>query len=191
MTKVYIVHGWGGTPNQDWYKWLVDELKNKGIEAYAPEMPNSFTPTIKKWIEKLNKTIKADNNTYLIGHSIGCQAIMRYLEQLDKNIKIGGVIFVAGWFNLTDDTWDKDYTKDIANEWINTPIDFNKIKQHTDNFVVIVSDNDPYVELKDSEVFKKRLGAEVIVLKNKGHLSGEDGVKKFPFLLNKILEMKK
>lgn len=192
MKTIYLIHGWGGNPNGDWYKWLVNELKINGITAYAPEMPDTFNPTIKKWIGKLNEVIKnPDEDTYFVGHSIGCQAIMRYLEQLPKNIKIGGVIFVAGWFNLTDDTWDEDYTKEIADEWINTPINFNKIKQHTKIFVDIASDNDPYVPLTDIKLFKERLNAEVITLKGKGHISGEDGVKEFPLLLNKILEITK
>ena len=33
-----------------------------------------------------------DENTYFVGHSIGCQAIMRYLESVDVK-KIGGVLF--------------------------------------------------------------------------------------------------
>lgn len=52
MKKAFIIHGWGGHP---------------------------------------------DENTYFIGHSIGCQSIDRYLEILPSETKIGGVVYVAGW----------------------------------------------------------------------------------------------
>jgi len=192
MKKVYLVHGWGGNSQGDWFVWLKSELEKKGYKVEAPDMPNTLKPTIKEWVQELkNIGGKINKDTVLVGHSIGCQTIMRYLEKLPKAKKVGGVIFVAGWFNLTEDTWDDTYTKEIANEWINTPIDFAKVKQHTDKFVLISSDNDPYVPLEDVKLFEKNLGAEAIILKNKGHIAGEDGVTEFPLLLEKILEMSK
>lgn len=190
MKKVYLIHGWGGNPKGDWYAWLKKALTKKGFDAQVPAMPNTLKPTIKEWVNFLEKNIKnIDQNTYFVGHSIGCQAIMRFLETLPKNTKIGGAIFVAGWFNLTDETWDGDYTLEIATPWLETPINFDKVKQHTDNFVDIASDNDPYVPFTDKDLFKERLNAEVIVLHNKGHVSGEDGVNELPIVIDKLMEM--
>ncbi len=152
-------------------------------------MPDTWHPKISEWVNKLNEVGSANADTYFIGHSIGCQAIMRYLEQLPKNQKVGGVIFVAGWFNLTDETWDEDYTKEIADEWINTTIDFEKIKQHVTKFVLINSDNDPYVPLSDAELFKNNLGVKVIMLKNMGHIAGDDGVNELPMALEELLKL--
>lgn len=189
MKKVIIVHGWGGNPNGDWFPWLKKELKKNRFEVIIPSMPDSDEPEIKKWVEFLEENIsKVDEETYFIGHSIGCQAIMRYLEILPEKTKVGVVVFVAGWFNLTDDTWDENYTKEIAEQWIKTPIDFNKIKRHTENFIAIQSDNDPYVPLSDKEIFKEKLNAKIILLHNKGHISGEDGIKELPVVLNEILK---
>jgi predicted alpha/beta hydrolase family esterase len=92
---------------------------------------------------------------------------------------------------LTDETWDEDYTKEIAEEWINMPIDFEKIKKCTNKFVVINSDDDPYVPLSDTELFENNLGAEIIVLKNKGHIAGEDGSTDLPVVLEELLKMTK
>ncbi len=190
MKRVFIIHGWGGNPNEPWPKWLRRQIEANGFEANSPEMPNAWHPKISEWVNKLNESVRnADEDTYFVGHSIGCQAIMRYLEQLPQNAKIGGAIFVAGWFNLTDETWDEGYTKEVADKWINTPINFEKTRQHSIKFILINSDNDPYVPLSDAELFKNNLGAKIIILNNKGHISGEDGVTELPIVLEELLKM--
>ena len=190
--KAVLIHGWGGNPKKDWFVWLDKELRKKNWEVLVPKMPDTFNPIIDKWISFLNKKIKKlDENTYLIGHSIGSQALMRYVEQLPKDVKIGGIIFVAGWFNLSDNTWDEDYKPEIAEPWIKTPVDFNKIKSHTSNILAIFSDNDPYVPMSDSKIFKDKLGARIIIENSKGHISGEDGVKEYPLLLEELTNMSK
>lgn len=189
MKRVFMIHGWGGSPETDWFIWLKKELKNN-YYVNIPEMPESFRPTIKAWISKLKATIeKIDEETILIGHSIGCQAILRYLETLPNNEKAKGIIMVAPWLKLNDETWDEDYTKEIAEQWINTPLNFRKIKEHTKNFISIFSNDDPYVSIEDSKIFEKELNAKVIIEKNKGHFSGEDGVTKLPVVLKEILRI--
>lgn len=188
--KVIIVHGWGGNPKSDWYSWLSKELIKKGFDSEVPKMPDSFHPTIKEWVNFLDNVIgEIDEGTYLTGHSIGCQTILRYLESLNPDKKVGGVLLVAGWLNLTDETWDEDYTPLIADQWLNTPIDFKKVKNHCDNFVLIQSDNDPYVPYSDAEIISKNLGAKIIAMHNAGHISGEDGFKTLPIALESITEM--
>ena len=167
MTKIYLIHGWGGTPNSEgWFGWIRIECKKRKIELEIPEMPNTNYPKIGEWVKKLNQIIKPDKNTYLIGHSIGCQAIIRYLERLQGNTKFKGLIFIAGWFNLTDETWDETYTKEIAKPWLETPINFEKIKDHTKNILEILSDDDPYVPLSDGKLFKNKLNAKIIIINN-------------------------
>jgi hypothetical protein len=171
MKKVYLIHGWGGDSQQGWFNPLKKILEKEGIKVLAKDMPDTFNPKIDNWINKLKSDIKQpDEETYFIGHSIGCQTIMRYLEKLPENIKIGGCVFVAGWFHLTDETWDEEYTKEIAEPWINTSINFDKIKSHTKRFLLIASEDDPYVPLSDSKLFKQKLGAEIMIEKNQGHI---------------------
>lgn len=192
MKRVFIIHGWGGNSSEGWLVWLKKELESKDFEVVVPDMPDTDSPKIGVWINHLKNLVGVcDEDTYFVGHSIGCQAIMRYLEQLPESQKVGGAIFVAGWFNLTDETWDENYTKEIADEWINTPVEFNEIKKHTDKFVLIASDNDPYVAISNTELFKNNLGAKIIILENKGHISGEDGVTGLPIVLEELLKMAK
>ena len=189
MKKVFLIHGWGGNSKESWFPWLKEELRKKEIPLTIPNMPNTDNPKINEWIQKIKEIVGEPNEEMcLIGHSIGCQAIMRYLETLPEGKKVGKVIFVAGWFDLLDEVWDEKYTKEIVEPWINTTIDFEKVETHSDSFIAIASDNDPYVDLSELKIFEEKLGAKGIILNGKGHFSEEENFREFPELLEEVLK---
>ncbi len=186
MKKVIIIHCWEGYPNYCWYPWIKQELESRGYEVLVPEMPETNFPNFDKWLSKLKETIGEPNeDVYLIGHSLGCITILKYLESLKDNEKIGGAILVAGF---TDDLGYKE-----IKSFFETLIDFQKIKLHCSKFVVIHSDDDPYVSLKYGDIFKKELNAKLIVKNNMGHFSGKiekkESCTKLPDVLENLLEM--
>mgnify|MGYP001609436738 CR=1 FL=1 len=180
-----MIHGWGGSNENPWFNWLKKELEKRKFQVIIPTMPDTMKPTINAWTAKLAEVIgKPDENTYLIGESIGTQTIMRYLEKTKG--KIGGCVLVVPWFNLTDETWDDEgYTREIAKSWLETPINFEKIKKSCNKFVTIFSDDDPYVPLSDSKIFKEKLNAKVIIDKKKGHYQVDEA----PVVLKELLDM--
>jgi predicted alpha/beta hydrolase family esterase len=186
MKRVIIVHGWGGKPNAGWLAWLNRELSSRGFEVYAPIMPNPEFPKIKSWVSFLKRFIpNPDEDTYFVGHSIGCQTIMRYLEKIGSKTKVGGLFFVAGWLKL-----NKLKTKEekiISTPWLEKPINFKKIKAKTKNIFALFSDNDPYVPKINAKIFKKELNAKIIIEKNKGHYI-ENITKNIPILLKEIIK---
>ncbi len=182
--RVFLVHGWGGSPETDFFIWLKNELKNKGFSVEAPEMPDTETPVIEKWVSTLEKAVgKLDKDTYFIGHSIGCQAIMRYLEKANQNA--GGALFVAGWFYLKN---LEEAEEPIAKPWIENPMDFKKIKGNLTNLSVLISDNDPFDCLDENvKTFKEKLGAKVTIKHNMGHFNNP----KYEFILDEFLKITK
>ena len=179
--KAYIIHGWEGHPNNCWFPWLKKELERLGYEVVIPSMPNPSVPVMEDWIKTLQYILKPDKDTILIGHSIGCQTILRYLETID--IKIKACYFVAGWFTL-DLHLDPDEAKQIAKPWIETPINFNKIKNNCNSFTVFLSTNDEWVNYKEhKKLFENNLNAKVIIEKDKDHY---DKLKQIPSLINEI-----
>ena len=100
MKRAVIVHGWGGSPEEGWFPWLRKELEARDFEVTVPQLPEAETPRIGKWVPTLAVAVGAvDENTYLVGHSMGCQTIARYLEGLDESIHVGGAVYVAGFFD--------------------------------------------------------------------------------------------
>ena len=188
--RVFIIHGWGGQPDLGWMLWLRKELEGRGFEVVAPQMPETDVPKIEKWVPFLEEKVgEADENTYFVGHSIGCQTILRYLERLPENKKIGGALFVAGWFNLKPETSEDEDDIKAAKPWLETPIDFEKILTHIKKFTAIFSDNDPYVPIEDAELFKQKLGAKTIIEHNKGHFTGDDNIIELPIVLEELLKI--
>jgi hypothetical protein len=165
MKKAIIVHCWEGYPNYCWYPKAKKDLEEEGFEVLVPEMPDTENPKLSAWLPKLRELIGTPSrDLYLVGHSLGCITILRYLESLKEGEKIGGAVLVAGFTSKLD-------FEEIAS-FFETPINFEEIKSHCDKFVAIHSDNDPYVDLKYGEEFKQKLNAEVVIKHDMGHFSG-------------------
>lgn len=189
MKKIYIVHCWEGTKDDGWYPWLDKELTNLGNLVYRFNMPNTDTPTIEEWTSFLDKQVdKLDENTYFIGHSIGCQTIMRYLESKNIN-KIGGILFVAPWLDLLKEAVSDEESFNTAKPWLTEPINFEKIKKFTNNINCIFSDDDYFVSIDQKDEFEKLLNANTIVVSGKGHISQDDDVYELDEILNESIKM--
>ena len=182
MKTAIIVHGWDFNPQMHWYPWLKHHLEKKGFKVLTPEMPNSDNPQIKEWVEKLKEiAINPNKETYFIGHSIGCQTILRYLETLPEKTKVGPIVFVAPWFHLQN--LEGPESEKIAKQWLETPMNIEKINTHLTKIICIFSDNDQWVPLADKEIFRQFFGAKIIVEHNKGHFTQDDGVTEVPDII--------
>ncbi|MBI2100608.1 MAG: alpha/beta hydrolase [Candidatus Vogelbacteria bacterium] len=188
MKRVFIIHGWDGYPAEGWFPWLKRELKKKGFQVTVPAMPESAEPKIDTWLAHLTATVgEVDENTFFVGHSIGCQTILRFLESLPDNQVAGGIVLVAGWINRLDGDLSPEELI-IAKPWIETPINLSKVKQQAKKFTAIFSDNDKFTRLteENKRIFGDELGAKIIVEHNRGHFSGSDGVTELPGVLEVI-----
>ena len=189
MNKIYIVHCWEGTKEDGWYPWLDKELSNDNNKVYRFNMPNTANPKIEEWVSFLDKQVESlDDKTYFIGHSIGCQTILRYLQTKDV-CNIGGILFVAPWLDLLDYAIEDEESYNTAKSWLTEKIDFEKIKKFTDNIHCIFSDDDYFVSLDQKDKFEKLLNAKTIVVNSKGHISQEDDIFELKEILDKCNEM--
>lgn len=186
--RVFIVHGWDGSPQNDWMPWAKKTFEKKGFNVHVPAMPDSPNPKIETWVPFLAKKVgEPDGNTILIGHSIGAQTILRYLETLPEKKKIDKVIFIAGWQTLTPEATPTKEDIEIARTWVETPINFEYVKGKANSFICVFSDNDPDVPYEENaKIYKEKLKAKIILVKNKGHFSQDAGVTKLPLLLELI-----
>ena len=191
MNKIFIIHCWDGTKDDGWYPWLDKELSNKKNKVYRFNMPNTDKPKIEEWVSFLDKKVKIlDENTYFIGHSIGCQTIMRYLQTKEIK-KIGGILFVSPWLDLLDYAIEDEESFLVAKPWLSEKINFDKIKQFTNNINCIFSSNDYFVSLEQKNKFEKLLNAKTIVVNDKGHISQDDNVYELKEILDECIKMLK
>ena len=193
MKKVFIVHGWVGYPEEGWFPWLKKELEDKGFEVFVPQLPDADNPRIQNWVPKLAEVVgSADTDTYFVGHSMGCQTIARYLETLPDGVKVGGAIFVAGFFKRLTGLDDDKETRDVEKEWLSTPISLEKVKSHLLKSIAIFSDNDPFIPSDNQDDFRDKLGSRIVIEHNKGHFNEEEpSVWELPSALEALLEISK
>ena len=50
-------------------------------------MPHAELPKVAEWVMALKNAVgKLDKNTFFVGHSLGCVAVLRYIAVLAKNV---------------------------------------------------------------------------------------------------------
>ncbi len=180
--RAFLIHGWGGYPEEGWIPWLKKELETRGFTVYVPAMPDTNHPRMGGWVEHLAKLVgKADEGCYFIGHSLGCITILRYLETLKE--RVGGAVFIAGFASGLGSGYEE-----IDNFFANQ-IDWKKIKGNCKKFVVIHSDDDNTVAVKYAYDLREELDAELILQHGMNHYSGDDGMTELPAALESVLKM--
>lgn len=180
MQSVIIVHGWGGSPTADWYPWLSTELRRRGATVKVPALPNPDAPRIEGWVNELSAVLRtSDTPLTLVGHSIGCQTILRALGTPDWPA-IDRCVLVAPWLTLQNLSEEE---RTIAEPWLTTPIDFEAVRRRCPSFTVLLSDDDPYVPIANADLFQSKLHARVIVEHGKKHFTEADGITSLPEIL--------
>ena len=179
MKRLFIVHGWGSDGKQPMISWLEETAKNMGFDTTFLSMPNPDVPTIDAWTKHMEDNVYyVDQDTYFIGHSLGGQAILRYLE-MNKGSQVGGAILIAPAFEVSD--LETQEEKDIFRPWHDRPIDFTSIRSMGGKFFTIFSDNDQSVPLEVNKgIIEKGLTGKIIIEQGKGHFCKDDGVVDLP-----------
>ena len=189
--RVFIVHGWQGYPEEGWFPWLKRELEAGGFEVFVPQLPDAENPRIEKWVPKLAEAVGVlDEHTYFVGHSMGCQAIARYLETLPDGVGMGGAVFVGGFFKrLTGLEGDPD-VQESDRHWLGAPIDLAKVRSHLLKSIAIFSDDDPWVPIENQDDFRDKLGSEIVIEHGQGHFSGvRDKAFELPVVLESVIKL--
>ncbi|UOR04626.1 alpha/beta hydrolase [Hymenobacter aerilatus] len=180
---IYIVPRWAGAADNDWYPWLGSQLaaaaEEDGInyQVRALNMPAWDLPVIERAVDYLREVLppaQLNENVILVGHSVGCLAILHYLASVakeeEKPRKIGGVLCVAGWFSV-DSPW-----QDILN-WMHAPVDYEAARTliPEDKLMVLLSDDDPYTSgyKENEQLWVERLQSQVSILSGRQHFSSE------------------
>lgn len=174
MKRLVIIPRWAGGPEKDFYPWLRRSLAERSPllfdEILSPEMPDPSTPTIAAWTSRIAEIV-GDNpgNTTLLGHSVGCQAVLRYLAELPRGAKVRGALLVAGWFGV-DKPWE------TIRPWMDTPLDFTAVRESCPRLMVLLSDNDPFTAdfAETGRAFEERLGAEVRLVPGAKHFNAAE-----------------
>ncbi len=181
MSNVFIFHGTGGYPEENWFPWLKKQLEAKGLEVAVPQFPTPEGQSLRAWLNVLKPLVNNINSeTILIGHSLGGVFTLKLLETLGHPVKLTvlvGTPIGVGWI--------KNFEQD--KNFAGFDFDWNKIKQNSKNFIVYHSDNDPYVSLENGQELARHLGIDLTFIPNAGHFNKKSGYLEFGDLLQKLI----
>ena len=187
MKRAVICHCLGGHPGFIWYPYLKTKLKETGIKVDIPLMPDTDHPVIQSWLPSFSESVgEVGEDDFLIGHSLGCATVLRFLESLNSDQKVGGVVMVAGFFGRPGDAEISSFFKKEFN--------YETIATHSQRFVSIHSDNDPSLKpnyFKHSHIFLSKLKAKIIVIPDGGHFPMADNCFEFPEVVEEVLNLVK
>ncbi|MFA6514897.1 MAG: alpha/beta hydrolase [Candidatus Paceibacterota bacterium] len=192
MKKVFIVHGFGGIPNAGWLPWIMKELAKDKTYACVLPMPDSKKPVVSKWVEEISHAVDnaPEEEIFLVGHSLGATAILKYLESIHENKKIPYVVLVSGLISSLEPENEQSVYRAI-DSFVAPKIDLDKVKNKAEKFVVLHSKDDPAVPFWQAEEISKALDCEFITTEKGGHfyILAEPVMYEFPELLKILKEI--
>ena len=176
---IVIVHAYGGLPKKFWYPALCKHF-DADATVVVPYMPGGTAPVVGEWLSHLQTTVQKATtqegaNLYLVGHSLGCNAILRMLaaepEAAATLRSLRGVLCVAGWLSI-DEPWLE------MEPWCHPRPDLAAVRRTLESLgarlTLLVSDNDRFTQDHESNRHEWRcgLGARTVLCPGRAHWGG-------------------
>jgi len=181
MKNAFLIHSTGGNPSETFFPWLEKELEKDGFVVTIPQFPTPLGQNVDTWLNVAKPYLKDfDEDTVIMGRSIGGPMVLRVLEQID--VKIKGAFIVAGFCS---DIKNPLFTPLIAS-FVKKPFDWKKIIENCGKFFVYQSDNDPYIPVEKGRELAEKLGTKMMLVHNAEHFGLSAEYVKFPMLLKDI-----
>jgi len=192
--KFIIIHGAYGSPEENWFPYIKEELENLGQKVIIPQFPvddwdeamkvgkkYKFKQGLKPWLETFEKEvlpqIKGEDKLCFIGHSLGCVFILHVVEKYKLNLDCA--IFVSPFLEKLG-MWEFD----VPNKsFYKTDFDLEELRKRIPLSYKIHSDNDPYVKASFSDNFAKLLDSNLILIKGGKHISSGANIRQLPIAL--------
>lgn len=178
--RVTIIHGFNATPQDHFYTWLADQLRNKGYEVQIPELPLKTGEEIEAdpLLELMHEKIGLlTNNDIVIGHSLSAVLALRYLEYVELKSTPRAFVLVAPPWRVG--------SKQMQSLFM-TNLDYDVVPWKAGEFVVVHSKDDEMVPFDHAEKWAEVLKATLVDKPGNDHYMG----KEYPVLVEVIEQLK-
>ncbi|SEB50936.1 hypothetical protein SAMN04489806_0911 [Paramicrobacterium humi] len=177
--RIVVAHGYLANPQMHWFPWLREHYaRTLGDDVVrVPALPNSTDPELEPWVSTLAEAIgEVDDDTILIGHSLGSITTLRVLDRMPRPWSLRGLILVAGFAEPLPNLPKLDpFTAE--------PVDFEAIIAGARQRHVVGSDNDTTVAPPITARLAQHLAAPLTIIPDGGHFVQRQGCRSIPELL--------
>lgn len=188
MSRLLVVPRWAGTPRSDYYPWLVSALaadpKRPFTSVVIADLPDPGTPRLDTWPPAILRLLGDDPavlaDTFILGHSVGCQALLHALAAFPAGAHVAGMLAVAGWWRV-DSPWP------TILPWQERLPDLTRARAALPALTVLLSDDDPFTadHAGNAALWRERLGARIEVVPGARHFNAAEE----PAVLSTLLRL--
>ena len=178
--KAFLFHGTGGHSKENWLPWMSKKLQELGYETIVPDFPDADSPQPEKWYPVIDALVgDVDEDSIVIGHSLGAAIALRFLERIDMTIHVLALVGV---------TLGIPPIKFIEGDspFLEGGFDWATIKSRTRHSIVFHSDDDPFVDMANGREAAAQLSVDMTFIPNAGHFNASAGYTEFPELLEAL-----
>ncbi len=172
--RVLILHGWGGSDYPHWQSQLASEIaKDYGTVSF-PLLDNCHFPSKNRWVKQVKTILEEFKPNIVVCHSLA-NTLWFWLSQ--ENIaEIDKLIMVSPPSLKTEEETIKTFFPCKIPE-----------KIYAKEVHLIVSDNDPWIELDEAENIAQIIDAKYTVIENGGHINADSGYGKWELIEELLL----
>ena len=173
--KVLILHGWGGSDAPHWQAELASKIaKNYGTVSF-PLLDNCHFPSKNRWVKQVKKLLEEFKPDTVVCHSL---ANILWFWLCREEIEGVQRLFMVSPPSLTttESTIKTFFPCDIPNTL------------HAMEVQMIVSDNDPWVQMKEAKELAEHYDIPLTVINNAGHINADSGYGKWELIEKLVLD---
>jgi uncharacterized protein len=175
--KFILIHGYKSGPKLNFWPWLIDELKKRGHEVVAPQLPDAENPDEQAWTEALLEEVKnVDDETIVIGHSLGGAMALRFLEAVEARSTPKACLLISTPWMIQSDKFRGFFMSEL---------DFEVLMWKVSRFALLHSKDDDVIPFDHAQKYEKVLHAKLHETEEAGHFKGES----YPVMLKVIDEL--
>lgn len=177
--KVLILHGWGGSDAPHWQAELAATIAKEYGTVSFPLLDNCHFPSKNRWIKQLKEILEDFKPDTIVCHSLAntlwfwlCnESTMHGIPQVKR-------LFMVSPPSLTTDI-------DTIKTFFPCQLPENL---HAKEIQMIVSDDDPYIQVEEAKSMAQQYDIPLTVIKNAGHINADSGYGKWPFIEKLVLD---
>ncbi len=173
--KLLILHGWGGSDWPHWQAWLASEVaKDYGTVSF-PLIQHPHYPQLNRWRKEALRVIEDFRPDTVVCHSLANTLWFHLAHRQELPYTLKRLFLVAmPSLNTKLETISSFYPCPLPKSL------------YANTIRLIVSDNDPYMSIKEAKQIAEHYQIPLKVLHNAGHINAESGYGEWTWILEQI-----
>src|SRR5581483_3016768 len=152
-----FLHAFRDSSKDVFWPWLKKELEGQGHKVFAPDLPNASEPNIEEQLNFILKNYNFDENTIIIGHSLGAVLALKVLPKI--KVKIRKLILAASPLKTEFLDGKRREALEKATDW---KFDFETVRKHAKEIVVLKDIKDHIIPPSQPETIAKELQGRLV-----------------------------